>query len=154
MTTQTLEKQLKPLEEPIQGTLLKWLYLHLPPRPITTKKLHGAYSHAIAILMKALGEEGLSAGDYRSIEQYLQAVVPFVEGYEKKETPLKDVTPEQMLRFLMEQNSLSQYDMASELGGQPVVSEILNGKRRLTREHIERLSARFHTSPATFYPAS
>jgi HTH-type transcriptional regulator / antitoxin HigA len=46
---------------------------------------------------------------------------------------------------------LSQYDLAKELGGQPVVSQILRGKRRLTREHIERLSKRFGVTPATFY---
>ncbi|MCZ7627215.1 MAG: hypothetical protein C3F12_00295 [Candidatus Methylomirabilota bacterium] len=52
----------------------------------------------------------------------------------------------------MGQHELSQYDLAKELGGQSVVSQILRGKRRLTREHIERLSKRFRVSPATFYP--
>ena len=154
MTVQTLEKQLKSLEEPLQGGFLKWLYLHLPPRPITTKKLHDVYSRVISVLLKALDEGGFPAGDRRSIELYLQVIAPIVEAYEKKETPLKDVTAEEMFRFLMEQNNLSQYDIASELGGQPVASDILRGKRRLTREHIERLSVRFHVSPAVFYPTT
>ncbi|MFH1725900.1 MAG: hypothetical protein ABII00_14925 [Elusimicrobiota bacterium] len=42
--------------------------------------------------------------------------------------------------------------MAKELGGQPVVSDVLRGRRKLTRDHIERLGRRFHVSPATFYP--
>ncbi|HVA66347.1 MAG TPA: hypothetical protein VNK24_05420 [Elusimicrobiota bacterium] len=39
-------------------------------------------------------------------------------------------------------------------GGQPVVPDVLRGKRRLTRKHIERLSRRFRVSPAAFYPAA
>ena len=62
-------------------------------------------------------------------------------------------TPEAMLRFLMEQNDLSQYDIASEVGGQPVVSDIFHGKRKLTRDHIERLAKRFGVRPATFFPS-
>ena len=153
MTVQTLEKQLKSLEEPIQGQFLKWLYLHVPPRPITTKKLHDVYARVVSVLLKALDEGGFSAGEHRAIESYLQVVAPIVESYEKKETPLKDVTAEQMFEFLMRQNNMSQYDVASELGGQPVASDILRGKRKLTREHIERLSLRFHVSPSVFYPA-
>ncbi len=52
----------------------------------------------------------------------------------------------------MDQHKLTQYDLAAELGGQPVVSAILNGKRKLNRRQIERLAARFHVSPASFYP--
>ena len=47
---------------------------------------------------------------------------------------------------------LSQYDIASEVGGQPVVSDIFHGKRKLTRDHIERLAKRFGLRPATFFP--
>ena len=52
----------------------------------------------------------------------------------------------------MEQHDLSQYDLAKDVGGQSVVSQILSGKRKLTRDHIERLSKRFGVTPATFYP--
>lgn len=98
--------------------------------------------------------DDLSGADRHAIERYVEAVVPFVEEFEKKAFPIKDVSPEAMLRFLMDQNDLSQYDLATDLGGQPVVSDILRGKRKLTREHIERLSVRFHVSPATFYPGA
>ena len=86
------------------------------------------------------------------VQEYIKSVTPFLEKYEKKSFPLKSATLEEVLRFLMEQNDLSQYDLASDLGGQPVVSDILHGKRKLTREHIERLSKRFGVSPAVFFP--
>ncbi|MDD5559282.1 helix-turn-helix domain-containing protein [Candidatus Methylomirabilis sp.] len=152
MTSATLAKKLKPLESPVDNELLRWLYLHLPPRPIKGRKMHHGYSEAVRILMRESG--GLDAQNRTAVGQYLSAVIPFIEAYEKKAFPIGLATPEEVLGFLMEQHELSQYDLAKELGGQPVVSQILRGKRRLTREHIERLSKRFGVAPATFYPAS
>jgi HTH-type transcriptional regulator/antitoxin HigA len=150
MTIATLEKKLKPLESPVDNDLLRWLYLHLPPQPIKSRKMHHRYSEAIRILMR---ESASLDADHRSaVDRYLSAVIPFVEQYEKKEFPIGPATAEEVLEFLMEQHDLSQYDLAKELGGQPVVSQILRGKRRLTREHIERLSKRFGVTLATFYP--
>lgn len=152
MTSATLAKKLKPLESPVDNELLRWLYLHLPPRPIKSRKMHHGYGEAVRILMRESG--GLDAYDRTAVGQYLSAVIPFIEAYEKRAFPIGPTTPEEVLRFLMEQHGLSQCDLAKELGGQPVVSQILRGKRRLTREHIERLSKRFGVTPATFYPAS
>jgi HTH-type transcriptional regulator/antitoxin HigA len=150
MTITTLEKKLKPLGAPVVNDLLRWLYLHLPPQPIKSRKMHRGYSEAVRILMREAGT--LDGHNRTAVGQYLRTVIPFIEQYEKREFPVGPATPEEVLGFLMEQHDLSQYDLAKELGGQPVVSQILRGKRRLTREHIERLSKRFRVTPATFYP--
>jgi HTH-type transcriptional regulator/antitoxin HigA len=151
MTVRALEKKLQPFEEPLKSELLKWLYLHLPPQPIARKKVHHAYAEAISILMRELQEGSLDPSNREAVKRYLDAVITFIEDFEKETLSIGTVTPEEMLRFLMEQNQLTQYDLAREVGGQSVVSNILRGKRRLTREHIERLSRRFHIRPATFY---
>ena len=119
MTIATLEKKLKPLEAPIDNELLRWLYLHLPTQPIKSRKMHHGYSQAIRILMREAGS--LDADNRVAVGQYLSAVIPFVEQYEKREFPIGSATPEEVLGFLMEQHDLSQYDLAKELGGQPVV---------------------------------
>jgi HTH-type transcriptional regulator/antitoxin HigA len=150
MTIASLEKKLKPLEAPVDNELLRWLYLHLPPQPIKSRKMHHGYSEAIRILMRE--SASLDADSRTAISVYLSAVIPFIEQFEKKAFPIGSATPEEVLGFLIEQHDLSQYDLAKELGGQPVVSQILRGKRRLTREHIERLSKRFGVTAATFYP--
>jgi hypothetical protein len=80
MTIATLEKKLKPLEVPIDNELLRWLYLHLPPRPIKSRKMHHGYSEAIRILMRESGS--LEAGNRVAVGQYLSAAIPFVEQYE------------------------------------------------------------------------
>jgi HTH-type transcriptional regulator/antitoxin HigA len=149
MTVATLEKKLKPLGVPIDNELLRWLYLHLPPQPIKSRKMRHDYSAAVRILMREAGN--LAADNRVAVGQYLSAIIPFVAKYEKREFPVGPATPEEVLGFLIEQHDLSQYDLAKELGGQPVVSQILRGKRRLTREHIERLSKRFGVTPASFY---
>jgi HTH-type transcriptional regulator/antitoxin HigA len=62
-----------------------------------------------------------------------------------------DAAPIDVLRFLLEQNGLSQRDIAAELGSESTVSLVLSGKRRLNRDHIARLSQRFRVSPAVFF---
>ena len=57
-----------------------------------------------------------------------------------------------MLRFLLDQNGLSQRDVAADLGSETTVSLVLSGARSMSRDHIARLSARFHVSPAVFFP--
>jgi len=74
-----------------------------------------------------------------------------IERYESERYPLPDASPADVLRFLMEQNQLTQRDLAAELGSEATVSLVLSGKRALTRGHIEKLSRRFHVSPAVFF---
>ena len=54
------------------------------------------------------------------------------------------------LRVIMEQHKLGVADLP-EIGSKSLVSRILNGERRLTRNHIEALSKRFNISPALFF---
>jgi HTH-type transcriptional regulator/antitoxin HigA len=56
-----------------------------------------------------------------------------------------------VLRFLLDQNGLSQRAIAAELGSESTVSLFLSGKRRLNRDHIAQLSRRFHVSPSVFF---
>ena len=65
--------------------------------------------------------------------------------------PARDADPIDVLRFLLDQNGLSQRDIAAELGSESTVSLVLSGKRRLNRDHIARLSRRFHVSPSVFF---
>lgn|SRR3990167_3172240 len=53
------------------------------------------------------------------------------------------------LKFLMEAKGLSQTDIP-EIGSQGVVSELLNGKRKLNIRQIKLLAKRFKVDPSTF----
>lgn len=55
------------------------------------------------------------------------------------------------LKVLMEQHKLNTTDFENEIGKKSMVSQVLAGKRNLTREHIEKLVERFGISPALFF---
>ncbi len=54
------------------------------------------------------------------------------------------------LKVIMEQHKLGVADLP-EIGSKSLVSRIINGERRLTRNHIEALSKRFNINPALFF---
>lgn len=54
------------------------------------------------------------------------------------------------LKVIMEQHHLGIADLP-EIGSKSLVSRILRGDRRLTRNHIAALSQRFGISPALFF---
>ena len=80
----------------------------------------------------------------------LDVVGRFVEEYEDAHHPLPDSAPHQVLRFLLDQHGLKQADLATEIGGQSVVSDILNGRRTVNARQAKALGARFGVSAAVF----
>ncbi len=74
-----------------------------------------------------------------------------IEDFEQKSYALKPAKPIEILSELMEANSLKQKDLGDVFGTPRIVSEVLNGKRGLTIEHIKKLSRRFNISPELFF---
>jgi HTH-type transcriptional regulator/antitoxin HigA len=87
-------------------------------------------------------------------EEAIELMTLLVERFEQECYPIPQAEPADVLRFLLEQNGLSQRDIAPELGSESTVSLVLSGKRKLNRDHIARLSRRFHVSPAVFFGVS
>src|SRR5208337_3028688 len=84
-------------------------------------------------------------------EEAIELLTLLIERYEAQHYPVPDADPVDVLRLLLDQNGLSQRDIAAELGSESTVSLVLSGKRRLNRDHIARLSQRFHVSPSVFF---
>ncbi len=84
-------------------------------------------------------------------EEAIELMSLLIDRYESEQYPIPEAEPVDVLRFLLEHNSLSQRDIATELGSESTVSLVLSGKRQLNRDHIARLSRRFHVSPAVFF---
>lgn len=102
--------------------------------------------------VQALGD--LERQAHRSAEdrKYGQLLAALIEKYEKEKYPVEAATPLEVLAELIKANGLRQKDLADILGGhESVVSEIVHGKRALSKTHIERLSRRFKVSPAVFF---
>ena len=74
-----------------------------------------------------------------------------IEDYEGRRYHLPKASLRELLEFLMDQHGLQQKDLADVFGTPSIVSEVMNGKRALNKEHIRRLSERFHLSPEVFF---
>jgi HTH-type transcriptional regulator/antitoxin HigA len=74
-----------------------------------------------------------------------------IEDFEEKHYALKHARPLEVLRELMMANNLKQKDLLDVFGSPSIISEILQGKRQLTVEHIRALSRRFRVSPEVFF---
>jgi HTH-type transcriptional regulator / antitoxin HigA len=80
----------------------------------------------------------------------LDVVGQFVEEYESAHHAIPDAAPHAVLRWLMDQHGLLQTDLATEIGGQSVVSDILNERRSINARQAKSLSVRFGVSAAVF----
>jgi HTH-type transcriptional regulator / antitoxin HigA len=81
----------------------------------------------------------------------IELLTVLVESFENKHYPVPDAGPLDIIRHLMEVHKLRQKDLADVFGTESIVSDVLNGKRDLAKEHIRRLSTRFNVSPAVFF---
>ena len=84
-------------------------------------------------------------------EKLIHLLTVLVEDYEARNFPVPDAGPLAIVRHLMEAHRLRQKDLVGVFGTESIVSDVLNGKRDLTKEHIRRLSHRFHVSPSVFF---
>jgi HTH-type transcriptional regulator/antitoxin HigA len=90
--------------------------------------------------------EGLmEKGDGRSPEQdaLLDLMALLVHEYEEKHYSLPHAEPREMLAHLIEERGLKVSDVCEVVGSKSRVSEILSGKRSISREQAKRLAAFF-----------
>ena len=116
-------------------------------RPLLTIRNEREYDLAIKRLNELLDEVG--DDERHPLYGLLDTLGTLIHVYEEKRHPMPECAGADMLRFLMEEHGLKQSDLP-EIGSQGVVSEVLNGKRKLNVRQIRRLAARFHVSPAVF----
>lgn len=79
----------------------------------------------------------------------METIGNLIENYEDQKYKVKEASPVDTLKFLMEEHDLNQSDL-KEIGSQGVVSEILTGKRTLNIEQIKKISNKFNVSPLVF----
>jgi HTH-type transcriptional regulator/antitoxin HigA len=92
----------------------------------------------------------IGANESHRLMPLLDLITKEVESYEASNHALPDATPAAVLAYLMAEHNLKQTDLADELGGQSIVSAILNCKRELNTRQVKALASRFNVSPAVF----
>lgn len=72
-----------------------------------------------------------------------------IEKYEEDRYPDKGLNGVIVLKELMSEHGLKQSDLP-EIGSQGIISEIINGKRKLNLRQIKLLAKIFSVSPSVF----
>ena len=70
--------------------------------------------------------------------------------YEDRTVEPPAASPLEVARFLMEQNGLRAVDMVEVFGSRAVASQVLSGKREISKAHARRLADRFRLSVEAF----
>lgn len=83
-------------------------------------------------------------------ERLLDLLSILVERYEDETEEFPPSPPHRMLQFLMEQNDLKQADLVNIFGSSGRVSEIVNGKRAISKAQAKALGEFFKVSPELF----
>lgn len=114
------------------------------PTLITSERQHEDY---LSILDKLASKENPT----REEEKYAEVLMALIEAYEEEHHSIPNASPIEVLRTLMDAHDLRQKDLAPIFGSESIVSEVLHKKRDFNKTHIEKLSKRFHVSPAVFF---
>lgn len=106
------------------------------PRVIHNDAELEAYTDA---LFQLTALENPSCDEVEAIE----LLTLLVERYEREHYPIPTADPVSVMRFLIEQQSLTQRDLIPQFGSESAVSMFLAGKRNLTMAQVRKLSSRF-----------
>ncbi len=80
-------------------------------------------------------------------------VVMLIENYEAKHYPMdkwEQHSPHEMLQYLLETSGKKQADLIGIIGSSGVVSEVVTGKRSISKTQAKKLGETFKVSPSLF----
>lgn len=118
----------------------------IPPKVIRTEEENEAYTQILYDLDRR--SKALTSAE----REFAELLTLLIEDFEEKNYSLpSSAKPAGVVRFLLDQHGLKQKDLVDIFGTPSIVSEVLSGKRDLTKDHIARLSRRFHVSPEAFF---
>jgi HTH-type transcriptional regulator / antitoxin HigA len=105
------------------------------------------YDRALAILEPLHFKSNLTPEE----DVLYDLLVMLIKTYEKKTYPVSAVVPHEMLQSIMESSGTRQADLVElGLGSSGVVSEVVNGKRAISKAQAKMLADRFKVSPSLF----
>jgi HTH-type transcriptional regulator/antitoxin HigA len=82
--------------------------------------------------------------------EVLQLLVTLIEQYEDKHYQLKAATPLEIMHELMSVRQLKQKDIVEVFGSKGITSEVINGKRSISKNQAKALGDFFHVSYTLF----
>jgi len=119
------------------------LLLEELPRAIHNEREYRKYLGRVESL---IDQKSRSAAENR----YLELLSILVERYEDEHHLIEAPAPLDALEELMAANGMTQAALATLLGSSGIASEVLSGKRSLSKAHIKKLAVAFKVSTDLF----
>ena len=116
----------------------------VPLKPVTKK---AEYKAAIEHLNELLDAGG--ANEAHPLSGLVEALGELIQAYEKRQAPMAEAEPREVLCYLMAEHGLRQTDLAG-IASQGTISDILGGRREISKALAKKLAARFHLSAGAF----
>jgi len=130
--------------------------------PMDEKKYRKALARVLPLVIENDAEHGrllaeteklMDKGASRSREEdrLLKLLAPLIQEFEDRRYPVGDSsTPLSVLKTLMEQRGLAHKDVWRLFGSKGIASEVINGKREISKKHAKAL-AEFIRVPADLF---
>jgi HTH-type transcriptional regulator / antitoxin HigA len=104
------------------------------------------YDRALEIVDALMSKTDLTPEETELLEVW--AIL--IEAYEEQNYPMPEATPLEVLLHLMEVKEIRQVDLTGILGSKGVVSEVVNGKRSISKAQAKALGEFFKVNPSLF----
>jgi HTH-type transcriptional regulator/antitoxin HigA len=106
------------------------------------------YDNMVAAVERLMdkGENHLSPEE----SALLETMAILVQAYDDRRHPLPPVAPSEMLAYLMETSGRTTKDLMTVFGTRGRVSEVLSGKRAISKEQAKKLASLFRTTADLF----
>jgi HTH-type transcriptional regulator/antitoxin HigA len=118
------------------------LLAEIAPRAIETEE---EYDRLLAVAERLTFAKNLTPEE-RALYKLL---VTLIEVYETENYPIES-EPHEILQHIMESSGTRQADLVGIIGSSGVVSEVVNGKRAISKAQAKALGDYFKISPSLF----
>ena len=118
----------------------------LPSAISNEKELDRMTEEVNRLMTKGIKQGELSPEE----ENLLELFSVLIEAYEDKHYPFPEVAPNEILKFLMAENDYRQSDLMHVFGSSGIASEVVNGKRSISKAQAKKLAEFFKVSVELF----
>jgi len=118
----------------------------LPSVISTEKELERLTEEVDRLMTKGIKQGELGPEE----ERLLELLAVLIEDYEDEHYPIPELPPIETLKFLMEERALKQNDLLHVFGSSGIASEVMSGKRSISKAQAKKLAKFFKVSVELF----
>src|SRR5215203_3132010 len=127
----------------VDSTKYGMLLMQTLPSVISSdEELESMTAEVDRLMTKGIKEGELSPEE----EKLLDLLAVLIESYENEHYPIAEASPNEVLKFLMDDRELKQKDLVHIFGSTGITSEVVNGKRSISKAQAKKLAAFFKVS--------